>query len=360
MKRILFVNTQGKMGGAERSLAGLVKFLGHEFCLGVVCPLDGGLAEELRKIGVQVFDLHFASNGKKGLMEFVRIAISNVDVFFSAVQFRAGVVHANGVRGVLSCVLWRVVLGRKLIWHVRDVPRRGLAVMLAKYICDLAIAVSGFIEEELISVGVKAGKIRIIYNGIENGAVCKKNAGNGVVTFAAVGQVVPWKKVELFIEAAEIAGRMRDNARFLVVGDDIFGNDARYRDGIAAKIAESDYRDRMRWVRWQADAGEVWAGIDVLVHAADREPFGRVALEAGVHGAAVIAVDGGGPGEILTEGVSALLVEADSAGRIAEAMVRLMDEGELRERLSRGAYEVSRRYGIELTAEKVAMIYRGL
>ena len=67
------------------------------------------------------------------------------------------------------------------------------------------------------------------------------------------------------------------------------------------------------------------ANLDVLVHASrEKEPFGRVIIEAMASGVAVIASKLGGPNEIIKNGKNGFLVEP-KANLIAEKLILLID-----------------------------------
>ena len=56
-EKILFVNLEGQIAGAENSLLLTIKHLPCEFLPQVVCPKAGDLAGRLREMGVQVFSI---------------------------------------------------------------------------------------------------------------------------------------------------------------------------------------------------------------------------------------------------------------------------------------------------------------
>lgn len=79
------------------------------------------------------------------------------------------------------------------------------------------------------------------------------------------------------------------------------------------------------------------------------EPFGLVALEAGVMEKAVVASKVGGLADIVTDDVNGLLVPPRDVSRLAGAMQRLIDDKELRDRLGRGGRE----HAVEFTISRM-------
>ena len=66
--------------------------------------------------------------------------------------------------------------------------------------------------------------------------------------------------------------------------------------------------------------------MDIVVHASNREPFGRVLLEAMAAGRPVIAPREGGPLEIVADGETGLLVPPRDPDALAAAMVSLLED----------------------------------
>ena len=81
-----------------------------------------------------------------------------------------------------------------------------------------------------------------------------------------------------------------------------------------ASSSRATRRDAYAWI----DA------LDVLAHAAEREPFGLVLVEALVLGKPVVAVDAAGPSEIVEDGRSGLLVPPGDPDALAHAILRAL------------------------------------
>ena len=103
---------------------------------------------------------------------------------------------------------------------------------------------------------------------------------------------------------------------------------------------------------------EVWSKIDCLVHTASREPFGRVIIEAMSHGVPVVAVDSCGPGEIIRNGESGLLVQAGDIEGLSEAMLKIATDNELKTKLAKAGYrDATSNFTAERTAALIKEIY---
>jgi glycosyltransferase involved in cell wall biosynthesis len=67
------------------------------------------------------------------------------------------------------------------------------------------------------------------------------------------------------------------------------------------------------------------------------EPFGQVVVEGMAAGAAVVATRGGGPSELVRDGVDGLLVASDDVASMAAALRRLAGDAAERQRLGEAA-----------------------
>ena len=83
-----------------------------------------------------------------------------------------------------------------------------------------------------------------------------------------------------------------------------------------------------------------------------------VLLEAMASGAACLALDAGGPRDLVLDGVNGRLVPLRPAASLSEAIGELLDDAGLRRRLAAGGVDYVRRSAsIELTARRFISLY---
>jgi phosphatidylinositol alpha-1,6-mannosyltransferase len=90
------------------------------------------------------------------------------------------------------------------------------------------------------------------------------------------------------------------------------------------------------------------------------EGFGLVYLEAAAAGTPAIGTRGCGAGEAIVDGVTGLLVPPRDPAAAAAALVRLLGDGALRERMGRAARARARELSWAGLAERLAALYREL
>jgi glycosyltransferase involved in cell wall biosynthesis len=118
--------------------------------------------------------------------------------------------------------------------------------------------------------------------------------------------------------------------------------------------------ERVRFVGHQDDIGPWVSGLDVLVNASAHEPFGLVVLEAMVLGTPVVAPNLGGPAEIIQDGESGWLVAPNQPKETAEAVLAILDDPELRTRLSAAGRRRARDFTVDRMSAGFASLFRSL
>jgi glycosyltransferase involved in cell wall biosynthesis len=89
----------------------------------------------------------------------------------------------------------------------------------------------------------------------------------------------------------------------------------------------------------------------MLVLSSQVEGFGNVIVEAMAVGCPVIATDCGGPNDSIKHNINGLIVDSTSA-TIAQAIQQLIDNSELRNRLSSQAQQDVKRFSPELSCAR--------
>jgi glycosyltransferase involved in cell wall biosynthesis len=351
MDRILFVNLEGVIGGAETSLLLMVKYLRSQFLISVACPAGSPLSRSLASIQVDSYDLpkppHRACLSLFLLGYWLKTTYCLTRI---ALKANPDVIHANSFYAGPVSILAALVTRKKLLLHARDLTDFGFLSKFCSWFCEKVIAVSHVVENALIDQRVNPEKIEVVYNGVDN-VLLDQCSENGILfsssnfdekssfIFAHVAQFVPWKNHIAFLKAASRVARDLPNTRFILVGDDIFGRDSSYKSSLLSYAENSAIAERVSFLGWQESMNEVWSSINCLVHTAEREPFGRVIIEAMAHKIPVIAVGSCGPSEIIQEGKTGILVQPDDIEGLSEAMLKLAQNTQFANMLANAGHE---------------------
>lgn len=160
--------------------------------------------------------------------------------------------------------------------------------------------------------------------------------GGTVLTY--VGRFTEVKRLPLLIEAfAQARPRFTGAAALALVGGHPDEWEGEHPIETIERLAVPD----VFLAGWysHADLPALLRASDVLVHASVHEQFGQVLVEAMACGLPTIAVDRGGPAEIVDDPDTGWLVEPDDVDALAAAMVAAVNDPEdrrLRGRRARG------------------------
>lgn len=142
-----------------------------------------------------------------------------------------------------------------------------------------------------------------------------------------VGRFTEIKRLPLLIEAfAQARPHFRDPVALVLLG----GHPGEWEGEHPAETVERLGCPDVFLAGWHshADLPGFLQASDILVHASAHEQFGQVLVEAMACELPVIAVDRGGPAEIVDDPETGWLVPPDDAGSLARAMVEAVNDGE--------------------------------
>jgi glycosyltransferase involved in cell wall biosynthesis len=350
-ERVLHV-MNGAVGGAFLSTLTLIDALGREGIESSAVCHPVGSAESRNALreatsGRAIFRPLYWWNRKIRATRWKRPAIeayqlartgaalgSTWSVARAAHAFRAHLIHTNSIVITEGARTARI-LGAPHVWHLREMvgrdqpfrfPREG--GRLARYIGNRASIVVATSQNAAASIGPLAGRLMVVYNGIDVSAFRRDRRGNGRTVVAMVGNITAqWKRHDLFIEAAS---RISDEeVEFRVYGD---SPDARPRDPYAASMQRlaraCRVEDRLRWMGHHPPEA-IMRDVDILVHPASGESFGRTVVEAMAAGIPVVSVNAGGVAELVEDGRTGLLVPPGDSNALRDGITKLLKDPEL-------------------------------
>lgn len=174
-----------------------------------------------------------------------------------------------------------------------------------------------------------------------------------------VARIVPWKGIVEFVTAMIALAKQRAGVRFLVVGDSS-ESAPDFVNGLHRQIEAAGLTERFRFVPHLADPYLAYRASSVVVHSSiEPEPFGMVVIEAMAASVPVVASPLGGPAEIIEDGVSGLLADPRDSQALTSAVLRLMDDRELHDRIaSAGVRRVQERYSERYAIDSLLRVYQ--
>lgn len=183
----------------------------------------------------------------------------------------------------------------------------------------------------------------------------------GVPVIGLVGRLQPWKGQDRMLHAAAILRERGHDFRLVLIGGDSFELAPGYASSLTGLIDQLDLSDIVTMTGQVPDAGPYIEQLDVLVNASEPEPFGMVLLEAMARGVAVVAVDLGGPREILEAGVSGILARSGEPEALADAVQEALASDERRRQIAMAGRErFMREFTIDVMCARMGELARDL
>lgn len=294
---ILFAAYAGVLGGAERVLLDCVTRLDEP--LRVACP-PGPLADELQRAGIEHVPLE-----DRGLK---RSIAGTAGMTVELTLLRPKTLVAWGAKTVMAAAA--VPNARRIAVHhdlFDSASLRGALRATTKR-ADTVIAASQAIADELDLPAT------ILHPGVDLDAFTPTPLPEGPPSALIAGALVPWKRPDL---AVEIARRMPD-VHFTFAGEPLPGD----------PMPDLDPPPNVTFAG-RVDLQAALQEHHLLLHCADREPWGLVLIEALAAGRPVVAPAAGGPLEILDRG---LYTPGDADDAVLKIRAALADPGQPRDR----------------------------
>jgi glycosyltransferase involved in cell wall biosynthesis len=378
--RVAFVGHVAQLSGGEIALVRLIDAL-DEVEAHVILAEHGPLEARLLAAGTSVEVLPMRERTRDlrkdrvglGRLPIAALLDTTTYTFRLARRLRAlrpDIVHTNtlkaGVYGSLAARLARV----PAVWHVRDriasdyLPRRAVP-LIRTLIATLPAGVIANSEATRKTLRSAPEVTRVVYSIVHDpitgpsGFAARTTSEPFVV--GMIGRLAPWKGQHVFLEAFERAFRGGDELAALV-GEAMFGEkETDYGVELREMTRTLAIADRVEFRGFREDVWAELARMSVCVHASVvPEPFGQVIVEAMLAGVPVIAAQGGGPSEILTDGADGLLYQAGDVAGLADALHRLRDDPALRARVVKNAHLRAQRFSSRESADSLMSLYRSV
>jgi len=338
---VLIVDTCPEMSGAEVTLVAMLKHWDrNRFHPIVAIPATGTLHQQLTGIGVESYiipmdpliktrNLHKTSGYPLAMVSAVRRLVR------LAKERSVALIHTNSLRahlyGLLAAKLTRV----PAVPYLHDLypngwGRRGL-IGLFGFGAERIIVNSRAVQATFDDAPRCRNKVKLIYPPLDDGFGAANSPERVKAEFGlegcypVVGLVAhlhPMKRIEDLIRAAPQVLAEFPTARFLIVGG-AHPSPPGYFEGLVQLVADLDLCERVIFTGFRHDVAEFYTAFDVLALTSLGEPFGKALIEAMASETPVIGTASGGPLEIISDGVTGLLVPPCDPTALAQAIISI-------------------------------------
>ena len=371
MASVFFMIDNLGPGGSQRYVAEMARFASSYGVSPHVCSFRGGdvFEKELHRLGIPVLIAPFSK----------LYAPDGVSAFFSVVRYirkhQIDVVHTFQTNANIMGTLAGKLCGTKVITSRRDMGDFGmrgserLAAFETKVINRLADRIMANSQAALDAAAtlehIPREKMVLVYNGMDGNrffppadrTIYRQALGieGDSCVFGIVAGHRKVKSIETAISAFRIVRDSLPNSLFLLVGD---GPERGY---LESEVLRLDLGSSVRFLGNRSDVERILPALDVFLLSSKTESFSNAILEAMAAGLPIIATRVGGNPECVKEGYTGLLVPPGKPIDMADAMLKLARDSEMRLLMGRlGRERILETFSYEKSRENLRKVYQDL
>ena len=324
--RVMFVVGSSGIGGAEMNIVRLVKHSDSN-SLTFSCLVLGGYGPFVslcEKHGIRV--IHSVNWISRSGWEFLRKLRYEVDVL-SLYGLKANIlfrlVKFFIKTPILICNITSVSWGKKILPVLME---RMTSFAIDQYVANAVLCKTLFSA----AARVDPSKILVIVSGVDSrvSSYEKRDNHDGNFVIGSISNIRPMKGHKNIIDAIEIIRESVPNVLFRFIGRDDMGGE------IQQYAQKKGVEDCVDFLGFQEDVFKQLKDMDVFLLASDWEGMSTAVKEAMSMGVPVISTDVGAMKELINNENSGLLIRPGQPSDIAESVIRLHNDLDLRERLS--------------------------
>lgn len=358
-KKILHFITGLNIGGAETMLLRILPKMQNDFD-NSVCTLlgDGPIGVELRKAGIKTYHLNFSfANLFSSIFAFRKIIIE-----FKPDILVTYLIHADlfgrifgklfGIKNIISSQR-----GSLLQWKSLRYIDRLTKFLVNQYIVQTEIAKKDLMK----SLKLKDDKIIVIPNAIDakefdfsinkNEKLKELSIINENINIVCVSNLRKGKGHEYLLNAFEKVFNQNKDINLLIVGD------GEEKEKLIKQTTNYNSKNNIYFLGKRNNIKEILKVSDIFILPTLAEGMSNAIMEAMASGLAIITTSIPANKSLL-QSDCAILIEPANEKEIADAIILLLSNKELSEKLaSQGQKIIKEKYSIDIVTNKLKILY---
>jgi glycosyltransferase involved in cell wall biosynthesis len=285
-------------------------------------------------------------------------------------QFKPEIVHAHDSHAVAMAASALsmasptpcppLVMSRRVDFHIR---KNALSRWKYNQV-DCFICASDAIRQMLLADGVPQERAVVVHDGVDVGKLDALPAASIHEAFwlphhapvvANAAALVPHKGQRHLVEAAAIVVKQVPDARFVIFGE------GELRESLERQIKSHNLEKHVLLAGFRSDVISLCKTIDLFVMSSVTEGLGSALLDAMACRKAVVGTTAGGIPEAVVHGRTGLLVAPRDDQALADGIVRLLGDADLRTRFGEaGRARVEEHFSAERLVSGTLDVYERL
>lgn len=360
MKKIFFVIQSLSCGGAERVVSILAnEFSRREYKVYVVCFYDE--TKDFYKLNDKVIKINLNLNESKGILSKIVSNIKRILKLRKLIKkekpdITVSFMEVPSVILILSSFL----LGNKVVVSERTNPEKHkidiVVFLLRKYLYRFVSAVvvltegaKNWFEKHTFSknVAVIPNPVLVSDSDItENDKLLDEIKKSGKRIILSVGRLSYEKGQDIMLRAySKISDKVKD---WVIV----FVGDGPFKDELKKLVSEYNIKEKVYFAGRKENVGIWYKNSDIFVLSSRYEGFPNALIEAMAYGCACVSLNCKfGPSDIIVDVFNGILVDGD-VNELANALLRLINDEDLRKKISENAVEIKNKYSVDNIVKK--------
>jgi len=316
----------------------------YVFCIG------GDGIDKYKRAGINIV---FFPENKRGLFQTLKIFFT---LFYFIRKQKIEIIHSHHrYFDLIAFIISKLISVRT----ITSVQSKVYGKKHLSYKSEILVACSSCIKEHLIKYfKIDPQKIKVIYNFVDlkdvriqtEKSMLKRELGidENRVVIGFIGRFsIREKGVDVLLEAFRRISREYANLKLIMIGD---GDDKNYIDNF---ITNNNINTIT--LSPKENIYEYFNLIDIVVLPSRVEPFGIVAIEAGLMKKSLVASSVDGLKEIVDNGLNGILFQSENVEFLTNSLRTLIQENNLRIRLGEELYK---KVMINYTSDIIIPLYK--
>lgn len=374
LTKILYIITISELGGAQRYVADLaINLPKNQYEVAVAAGGNGPLFDALAAQGIAVYRL-------KSLVREIN-PLKDIAAYFEIKKLikkiKPDIVHLNSSKaGFIGSFAAKSAGVKKVIYTVHGFVfnepmagwKKALYKTVEKYSArakDVLVCVSKFDQQVGITQRIAdPKKLVTIHNGISEPIFLDRNDARRALNLpldkpvvGTVANFYPTKDLPNLVRAMQLVRQQFSAARCAIIGD------GEERNTIEAEIKKSGLEQTVTLCGQYDQSGQYlnrhFKIFDIYICSSVKEGLPFSMLEAMAAGLPIVSTNVGGMPEIIQDGVTGLLVEPRNPKALADAIIKLLSDKQLADRLGEQAKQtVQAKFSLEQMVQATMEVYQ--
>lgn len=374
-KKLLFVITQGVVGGAQKYVFDLAKHFNsnYDVLVAIGGKAGSGLFGRLESQSIRTHCLKFLGRD-------IKIG-DDILAFFEMLKLfkeeKPNIVHLNSSKigligalaGYFSGVRPKIIFTAHGWIFKEDLPRltRFAMIFLSRFAAlfqDQIICVSkDDFNQALQNKVAPARKLYTIYNAVSGEKFLTREKARSEISrmisrelskddfvITNFGRLYTNKGLGYLISAVK---EIKQNIILVIFGD------GPEREALKQQVTSNKLQDSIFLVGDKPVVSQYLKAFDAMVLSSVKEGFPYALLEAGVAGVPVIATNVGGIGEIIKDSETGVLVESKNVKALTDSILKIYNDKELGQKISANLKKIiAKDFSFENLIEKTEWVYK--